>query len=240
MGRDGRRHPCLAAEAHPHGLVDRGDSTVASSWDKVIDDPVCAFRADFSKSFTCPLCATTGCYVPQLQLIVVYTPVVAESLIPMAFLFSRPLRFPCCRTHGGRCPCCVGRASSTGAVGEETVTLPLLHLLRTSLEVVNIPVVAQRQFPMVLLNIEIPQFHFDKVIDVPVVQVVRAPQVASWRVTIVLPRLHLLRNSLRAAHRLRDELKWGFYTAPSRLELISCDAGEHCLDSLRAGNERQR
>ena len=53
-------------------------------------------------------------YVPQSQLInkVVCTPVVAQSLIPMAYLFSRPWRFPCCRTHGGRCPCCVGRASS--------------------------------------------------------------------------------------------------------------------------------
>ena len=37
------------------------------------------------------------------------------------------------------------------------------------------PVVAQRQFPIVLRTIEIPQFHFDKVIDVPVVQVERAP-----------------------------------------------------------------
>ena len=36
---------------------------------------------------------------------------------------------------------------------------------------------AQRQFPMVLRTTENPQFHFDKVIDVPVVQVVRAPQV---------------------------------------------------------------
>ena len=42
-------------------------------------------------------------YVPQSQLInkVVYTPVVAQSLIPMAFLFSRPWRFSCCRTQGG-------------------------------------------------------------------------------------------------------------------------------------------
>ena len=29
MWRDGRRHPCRAAEALPHGLADHGDSTVA-------------------------------------------------------------------------------------------------------------------------------------------------------------------------------------------------------------------
>ena len=29
MPRDGRRHHCRATEAHPYGLVDRGDSTVA-------------------------------------------------------------------------------------------------------------------------------------------------------------------------------------------------------------------
>ena len=34
---------------------------------------------------------------------------------------------------------------------------------------------------MVLRTIEIPQFHFDKVIDVLVVLVVRVPQVHSWR-----------------------------------------------------------
>ena len=71
-----------------------------------------------------------------------------------------------------------GRASSTVTVGEETVALPQLQLLRTSPDVVDILVVAQRQFPVVLRTIEIPQFHFDKAIDVPVVQMVRAPQVA--------------------------------------------------------------
>ena len=96
-------------------------------------------------------------YVPQLQLI---NKVV--SLLPYTWWSMSLLR---------------GCASSTVAVGEETVALPQLQLLRTSPDVVDTPVVAQRQFPMVLRTIEIPKFHFDKVIDVTVVQVVRAPQV---------------------------------------------------------------
>ena len=51
----------------------------------------------------------------------------------------------------------------------------------TTTDGVNIPVVAQRQFPVVLRTIEIPQLHVDMVFDVPVVQVVRVPQVPSWR-----------------------------------------------------------
>ena len=47
----------------------------------------------------------------------------------MALPFSRPLRFTSCRTYGGRCLCCVGRASSTVAVGEETVILQQLQLV---------------------------------------------------------------------------------------------------------------
>ena len=38
--------------------------------------------------------------------------------------------------------------------------------------VVHIPVVAQRQVPMVLRTVAIPQFHVDKVFDVTVLQVV--------------------------------------------------------------------
>ena len=61
---------------------------------------------------------------------------------------------------------------------------------------------------MVLRTTENPQFHFDKVIDVPVVQVVRAPQVRRGedsRAPTVAPV-----EKLVAAHRLRVELKWGF------------------------------
>ena len=57
-------------------------------------------------------------------------------------------------------------------------------------------------------TMKIPQLPVDTVIDVPVVQVVRVPQVPSWRRQL-LPRLHLFRNSLRAAH----ELMWGFFRA---------------------------
>ena len=46
---------------------------------------------------------------------VVDIPVMAQSLIPVAFLFSRPQRFPCCRTHSGRCPSRASRARFTGA-----------------------------------------------------------------------------------------------------------------------------
>ena len=110
---------------------------------------------------------------------IVNTPVMAQSMISMAFLFRRPSRFPCCRTHGGRCPYCFGRASSTVAVGEETVALPQLQLLRISLYgVIILVVVAQRQFPTVLRTMDTLQFHFDKVIDVPVLQVSSG---ASWR-----------------------------------------------------------
>ena len=80
---------------------------------KVIDDPV--VRVVQVLPSRSPVVCNDRCpgYVPQLQLSnkAVYTPVVAQSLIPMVFLFNRPSRFPCCRTHGGRCPCCVGRAS---------------------------------------------------------------------------------------------------------------------------------
>ena len=71
-------------------------------------------------------------YVPQLQFInkVVYTPVVAQSLIPMASHTIEILLLP---YTCGRCPCCVGRASSTVAVSEETVALRQLQLFRTSI-----------------------------------------------------------------------------------------------------------
>ena len=74
--------------------------------DKVIDDPV--VRVVQVLPSRSPVVCNDRCpgYVPQWQLNnkAVYTPVVAQSLISMAVLFSRPSRFPCCRTHGGRCP----------------------------------------------------------------------------------------------------------------------------------------
>ena len=73
------------------------------------------------------------------------------------------------RPRPGTPPCCVGRASSTVAVGEETVALPQLQLLRISMDGVNIPDAAQRQFPTVFQTMEIPQLQsIDKVFDVPV------------------------------------------------------------------------
>ena len=112
-------------------------------------------------------------YVPQLQFInkVVYIPGEVQRLSHGPDCPSDHRDSPVL-LQGHRYPCCAGRASSTGAVVEETVALSQLQLLRNSPDVVSIPVVVQRQFPMVLRTIEIPQFPFDKVIDVPVVQVV--------------------------------------------------------------------
>ena len=116
-------------------------------------------------------------YVPQLQLInkFMFVPVVAQSCIPTVWQTIEILLFP---YTGGRCSCCVGRASSTVAVCVETVALPQLQLVEKigASDVFDIPVVTQRPFHMVQpvwRTIEIPQSLFDKVIDVPVVMVVR-------------------------------------------------------------------
>merc|ERR1712122_408361 len=62
--------------------------------------------------------------------------------------------------------------------------------------VVDIPVVAQRQIPMVQTvqkTIEIPQLQYiDKVVDVPVVQVVQVPQVQVVEKTVEIPQLQIV------------------------------------------------
>ena len=111
------------------------------------------------------------CYVSQLQFIkkVVHTPVVAQSLFPMA---CRPKRLSCCRTHGGPCSCCVGRASSTVAVvRRQSCSHSCCSWCRTSwrFDVVVIPVVTRRPFLMVQpvwRTVEIYHLLFDKVNDV--------------------------------------------------------------------------
>ena len=87
------------------------------------------------------------------------------------------------------------------------------------------PVVVQMPFPMVQTVRR--QFVFDKVIDVPVVQVERDPQVPS----VVLPRLHSLRNSMRPArvsrggHRSRSSsVPWS--SVPT--SRYGSDAGHSC------------
>ena len=53
---------------------------------------------------------------------------------------------------------------------DETVVLPqflLVEKIVVFVEVVDIPVVTQRLIHMVSLTMEIPEFVFDKVIDVP-------------------------------------------------------------------------
>ena len=57
-------------------------------------------------------------------------------------------------------------------------------------QVVKIPVVAQRQFPMVFQTMDIPRLLVATVIDVPVVQVVQVSPGAVVEKTVVLPRLH--------------------------------------------------
>ena len=74
-----------------------GDSTVA-----VLGQggrcPCCACRSGSSKSFTCPFVWNDRCrgHVPQLQLSykVVFTPVVAQSLIPVAWQTIEILLLP--------------------------------------------------------------------------------------------------------------------------------------------------
>ena len=47
-------------------------------------------------------------------------------------------------------------------------------------QVVHIPVVAKRQFPMLSQTMEIPQLHVDKASDVPVLHLVKVPHLPSW------------------------------------------------------------
>ena len=82
------------------------------------------------------------------------------------------------------------------------------------LQVVVFPVVVQRPVPTVQTvrrTKEISQFSFDKVIDVPAGRASSTGAVVEE--TVVLPRLHSLRDSLCAAHRLGDELRLFFLRA---------------------------
>merc|ERR1712135_84199 len=66
-------------------------------------------------------------------------------------------------------------------------------------KVVDIPVVAQRQIPMVQTvqkTIEIPQLQYvDKVVDVPVVQVVQVPQVQIVEKTVEIPEIQMVQGT---------------------------------------------
>merc|ERR1711945_75660 len=65
--------------------------------------------------------------------------------------------------------------------------------------VVDIPVVAQRQIPMVQTvqkTIEIPQMQYiDKVVDVPVVQVMQVPQVQVVEKTVEIPEIQTVQGT---------------------------------------------
>merc|ERR1711916_74501 len=78
---------------------------------------------------------------------------------------------------------------------QKTVEVPQLQFID---KVVDIPVEAQRQIPMVQTvqkTIEIPQLQYiDKVVDVPVVQVVQVPQVQVVEKTVEIPQSSQLRQ----------------------------------------------
>ena len=129
MLRDGRRHPCRDGEAHPHGLVDRRDFPVAAvgqgdRW------PCCAGRAVFScrSHARCVQRQVSG-YVSQLQFInkVVHTPVVAQSLIPVAWQTIEILLLP--YTRWLMSLLCRSNEFHSCRRVEETVALPQLQLV---------------------------------------------------------------------------------------------------------------
>ena len=69
---------------------------------------------------------------PQLEFInkVVFIPVVLQRRIPRSDCSRRPLRFSYCLTHGGRCPCCGGRAGSLVADSQLFVASPEEYMIR--------------------------------------------------------------------------------------------------------------
>ena len=73
-------------------------------------------------------------------------------------------------------------------------------------QVVIIPVATLRLIPKVSLTMEIPQSLLDELADVLVAGGASSTGAVVEK-TVVLPQLHLLRNSLRAAL----ELRWGFF-----------------------------
>ena len=112
--------------------------------------------------------------------------------------------------QGDRCPCCAGRASSTVAVVEETVALPQLQLLRNSPDVVSIPSWCRGSFHGLAdhRNSAVSLRQGDRR---PCCTGGVSSTGAVVEETVVLPRVHLLGNSWRVAHRLRDELKEPFF-----------------------------
>ena len=77
-------------------------------------------------------------------------------------------------------------------------------------------------------------------------QEAEVPRVAVWKTERMLQRLsrgYELYSEVRCvwdSSLVRLGLMRSHLQLTTTTGLISCDAGEHCLDSLRAGNERQR
>ena len=90
---------------------------------------------------------------------------VPVEVVIISFMVQRP--FPVVQT--------VQRIMETLQLPFDTVVVVLL------LGVQDIPIVTQRQIPMVWVTLEIPQLLFDKVVHVPVVQVEPVPHMPAWR-----------------------------------------------------------
>ena len=85
----------------------------------------------------------------------------------------------------------------------KVIDAPVLLFVRVP-HVVIIPVVTLRLIPMVSWTMEIPQLFLDEVVDV-LLEGGASSTGAVVEKVVVLPQLHLLRNSLQAAHELRWE-----------------------------------
>ena len=111
----GRRLFLHGAEADFHGLAVQQTIGIPQLQflNEVIDVPCCA------KSFTCPFCATTGALVSVAHQQGRLHPVVPQRLIPMVLFVQTIIEMRVVQVL-------------MGAVVEETVELPRLHLLRNS------------------------------------------------------------------------------------------------------------
>ena len=133
---------------------------------------------------------------------------------------------PVARRYGGRCPylqvvqICLSwrrgifpwsRLRRTIGITQllvKVIDAPVVLVVRVP-QVVIIPVATLRLIPVVSLIMEIPQLFLDEVVDVLLAGGASSTGAVVEK-TVVPPQLHLLRNSLRAAHQLR----WGLFLGP--------------------------
>ena len=227
MCRDGHQHPCRGAEAvslGPDSSENHRDSQL-QFLDKVSKTLLCVCR--FSQVVHMPVVCNDmclwfilqkNCGFPHLQFI----KVVDNSLSWCRGRFPwslRPQRLPSCASIRRSMPLFAGCADFL-VVAQRHVAMvqassdhrdfpvacqgdrcPCYAVVRVP-QVVIIPLATLRLIPMVSLTVEIPQLLLDEVVDVLLVGGASSTG-AVVEDTVVLPQLHLLRNSLRAAHELR-------------------------------------